>query len=287
MTVSEKLETVLPYYTQPGIMSDPGEYELLLHALPEDITGLVRAVQGLMLHVFWAERYGVKLSDERKAEVQIRPVRRKLARLLEIDGRPLSEPRPAELRLVGNCRDFSLLLATMLKAHGIPARARCGFGTYFIPGHYEDHWMTEYWHAREARWVQVDAQLDDLQRQVLGIQFDPLDMPSGQFVTGGAAWQMCRLGAANPDDFGIFEFKGWDFVKGDLLHDLRALNKMEVLPWDAAGLNMVPFTRLTQQQLDLLDRVAELTLAGNEGFEDLRSTYTANEDLQAPEEWGN
>lgn len=282
MALSEKLETVLLYYAQPGVMSEVGEYLPLFQQLPDDIPGLVRIVQGLMLHVFWSERYGVKLSDARKAELQIRPVMKKLPRLLEIDPRPLSEARPAELRLVGNCRDFSLLLAAMLKVKGIPARARCGFGTYFLPGHYEDHWMTEYWNASEARWVQVDAQLDEIQQNVLGIRFDTLDMPAGQFVTGGLAWQLCRRGEANPNDFGIFDMKGWDFVKNDLLLDLRALNKIELLPWDVCGLATVEYAECSAAQLELLDYAALLTLADNDSFDTMRAVYAENPELQAP-----
>ena len=285
MALSEKLETVLTYYAQPGVMSEVWEYLPLFQQLPDDVPSLVQSLQGLVLHIFWAERYGVQLSDVRKAEVQIRPVQKKLQRLLEIDSRPLTEARPHELRLVGNCRDFSLMLAAMLKVKGIPARARCGFGTYFMPGHYEDHWMTEYWNAAEARWVQVDAQLDELQQQVLGIQFDTLDMPRGQFVTGGQAWLMCRRGDANPDDFGIFNMKGWDFVKNDLLLDLRSLNRLELLPWDVCGLAQVPMTELTAEQVALLDRAAELTVAGNEAFDELRAIYEQNEGFHAPEDW--
>jgi len=285
MTVTNHLDTVVAYYSEPGVMSDPGPYTAMFQELPADVPALVQVVQGLMLHVFWAERYGVQLSDERKSEVQIRPVQRKLARLLEIDSRPLVEARPPELRLVGNCRDFSLMLASMLKVKGVPARARCGFGTYFTPGHYEDHWMTEYWNAAEARWVQVDAQLDQLQQQALGISFDPLDMPAGQFVTGGLAWQLCREEKANPDDFGIFDMKGWDFVKNDLLLDLRALNKIELLPWDVAGLALTTKTELSPEEMALLDRAAALTLAGNDSFDELRSIYEGNEGFHFPAEW--
>ena len=41
---------------------------------------------------------------------------------------------------MGNCRDFSTMLCTVLRYQNTPARARCGFGAYFLPDHYEDHW---------------------------------------------------------------------------------------------------------------------------------------------------
>jgi hypothetical protein len=259
-------------------MTSAEEYAPLLLALPEDIPSLVKVVQGLMVHIFWAERYGLKLDETRQSEVQIRPALKKLERILALDPLPLDEPRPFERRLVGNCRDHSVLLLALLHARNIAARARCGFGTYFGSGHYEDHWMVEYWQPdagskTDGRWVQVDAQLDALQREVLPITFDPLDMPAGAFITGGLAWQMCRCGEADPDTFGIFDMKGWDFVKNDLLLDFRALNKVELLPWDVCGLAAVPYAELSQAQLALLDRVAQIILAGNGSFEALRSTY--------------
>jgi hypothetical protein len=73
-----------------------------------------------------------------------------------------------------------------------PARPRCGFGAYFLPNHYEDHWVCEYWNEAGGRWVLVDAQLDELQRNVLETSFDTLDVPRDQFIVGGAAWKMCR-----------------------------------------------------------------------------------------------
>jgi len=46
-----------------------------------------------------AERYGLHLTEERQAEVNLRPVTLKLARLLELYASPLSTPRPLEKRL--------------------------------------------------------------------------------------------------------------------------------------------------------------------------------------------
>ena len=181
-----------------GPITDPGDLGYLFDNLPTDIGDLCRVVQGLVIHIFWADRYGVQLSPERQAEVQLRFVRPQLARILALDPRPLTEARPPEQRLVGNCRDFSTLLTAMLRRQGVPARARCGFGAYFMPGHFEDHWVCEYWKAEQRRWVLVDAQLDALQQKVLRLPFDPLDVPRDQFIVGGKAWQMCRDGEADP-----------------------------------------------------------------------------------------
>lgn len=282
---AEKLDEVISYYLAQGAMSDPREYGAYLKALPADVPGLVRVLQGLAIHIFWAERYGLKLDEERQAEVQIRPAAPKLARLLALDGAPLTSPRPFERRLVCNCRDFSLLLSAMLRTKGIAARARCGFGTYFMPNHYEDHWVVEYWHAAEGRWVMVDAQLDDFQQKVLGISFDTLDMPRGAFVIAGEAWRMCRAGQADPDTFGIFQWKGLDFIRGNLMRDLLSLNKFEVLPWDMWSALEPPVAACSEAQLAAIDRLAELTMAGNDAFPALRAAYAENPRYHAPAEW--
>jgi hypothetical protein len=80
----------LAYYAQPGRMTDAGPYAALFDALPRDIPALVKALQGVMVHIFWAESYGLHLSDERKAEVQLRRVDKQLARIIELDDRPLT-----------------------------------------------------------------------------------------------------------------------------------------------------------------------------------------------------
>ncbi len=275
----------LQYFLEQSPMSDPGKLGRLFAELPAEVPALVRIIQQCVIHVFWAGAYGVELDEARKGEVGIRPVKHKLARLIELDDRPLSEARAPERRLVGNCRDFTLMMVSMLRAKGIPARSRCGFGTYFIPNHYEDHWVFEYWNQDQQRWVMVDAQLDAVQQEALKLPFDPLDMPKGQFVTGGAAWQMARRGEADPDSFGIFEWKGMDFIKGNLLRDLLALNKFETLPWDDWGILQRPYEQHTPAELDLLDRAAALTLT--EDLDAIRALVQTTPDFQAPNEWSD
>jgi hypothetical protein len=252
------MEANLAYYTMQGSMSEAGEYGWLFDGLPASLPEVVRVVQESTVHVFWAERYGLKLSAEREAEVQLRSMRRRLQRMLEIDPRPLAQPRPLEKKLVGNCRDFTLLLVALLRHQGVPARARCGFGAYFLPGHYEDHWAGEVWDAEKQRWALVDAQLDAFQCEALKVSFDPLDVPRDQFITGGRAWQMCRSGEADPDFFGIFDMHGLGFVRGDFVRDVAALNKVELLPWDCWGI-IEKETLDDPDDLALLDALAELT----------------------------
>lgn len=278
-------DDVLAFYASHGPLSGPRQYADLFSDLPAEVDALCRLVQGLMVHIFWAKRYGLELSQERQQEASLRSVAAKLQRILELDERPLHQPRPPEKKLVGNCRDFSLMLTAMLRHQGIPARARCGFGAYFRPNRYEDHWVVEYWEAADERWVMVDPQLDALQRKVLAIRFDPLDMSPGWFVSGGQAWLTCRAGEADPDRFGIFNMHGMGFIRGDLVRDLLSLNKVEILPWDVWGLVALEDEQLTPADLDWLDQAARLTQGGNACFVTLQAHAAAEARLQIPAEW--
>ena len=263
----------LKFFAQPGLITQPGQYATLFDGLPAGIGDLCRLVQGSHIHIFWTERYGLKLPEDRQGEVQLRWMENRLRRLVELDSRPLTETRPPERRLVGNCRDFSVMLASILQHQEVPARPRCGFGTYFIPDHYEDHWVCEYWNAQQRRWILVDAQLDEIQREVLNISFDPLDVPRDRFIVGGLAWQMCRSGKADPDRFGIAGMHGLWFVRGDFVRDVAALNKLELLPWDCWGLAEANDASLSPGDWKLLDDLAELTSGDVPDFETVRSLY--------------
>ena len=106
-------ESILSYYAQPGPFTDPKEYFALVEELPSGIPELVESLQNLLVHIIWAGRYGLELSEERKAEPQIRSVSQKLAQIQKLSPGTLLEARPLEKRLVSNCRDFSTLLCAM------------------------------------------------------------------------------------------------------------------------------------------------------------------------------
>jgi hypothetical protein len=230
-------------------------------------------VQGLVFHYFADEKiFGWRPPKERLREIDTRPVGAMLARLATLDPRPLTETRPPEGRLLGCCRDFTVLLCAMARHHRIPVRARVGFARYFIPDFYVDHEVLEWWDNSERRWRLVDPELTERHVAHFRIGFDPFDVPRDQFVVGGRAWQLCRAGAADPNTFGLApdlpEPRGIRFVRGHVVQDLAALNKMELLLWDVWGLMQAA----PDAELPLLDEVAERTQAA-EGFADVRRLY--------------
>jgi hypothetical protein len=275
------------YYASHGMMTDPGEFSSLLAELPGDISNLCEIVQNNLIHVFWAERYGVMLKEEQKQTLNIRKLSNKLFLIHANDTRALANKREIHSRQVGNCRDFSLFLTGILRQQGIPARSRCGFGRYFLPGHYEDHWVCEYWSKDESRWIMVDPQLDSFQLEALDIRFDPLDVPSDQFITGGKAWQMCRSGIANPDQFGIFDMHGWWFIWGNVVRDFLALNKIEILPWDGGWgflAHNLDDSIPPEQELPEYDHIAALADNPDSNFLELRSLFQKDSRFHLPED---
>jgi hypothetical protein len=277
----------LAFYAKHSLMTDPREFADLFSALPDDIPALCKIVQGLLLHEGWASSYGVSIPPERRMEPSIRMISNKLERMQQLDDRPLVEPRPVEQQLVSICRDFALLLTALLRHKNIPARARYGFATYFNPldveNAYNDHVITEYWHQADQRWVLVDSQLDELQLGTIHFEIDPCDISRDIFLTGDVAWQRCLNGDTDPKNFGFpGMYTGWWYVKGHLARDIAALNKVEMQCWDYWGLFERRDSDLAEEELKLLEQAAELSLAGNEAFDELRSLYLRDMRLRVP-----
>ena len=222
-------------WVEPGVLTAAGKYAGLFDEVPGDAAGVARVVQGLMIHEFWAGAYGVTLAEEDRDRVNLRRVELVLDAIVSRDDRPLTEPREPAARIATNCRGFSAMAVSLLRAHGVPARARCGFGAYFKPGWFEDHWVVEFFDG--DRWRLFDAQIDEKQRSVLGIDFDLTDVPRDQFVIAGDAWTLVRAGRADPDRFGLTavnEAGDW-WIAANLMRDAAALDGVELLPWDVWG----------------------------------------------------
>ena len=142
--------------------------------------------------------------------------------------------------------------------------------------------MVEHWEPARARWRRVDNQLDDVQREALGLDFDTTDLPAGTFLDAGEAWQLCQSGGADPERFGILDFWGRWFIRNNVVRDLAALNKVELLPWDGWGLMTVAEENGAEPASGLIDEVAEAIVADD--WREARRLYDENEGLRVPEE---
>jgi hypothetical protein len=269
-------------YVRAGVMTAAGRYAPLLEELPGDVAGLAAVAHGLLIHEFIAEAYGVTLTEEDRASVHLRPAEAMLAEIVARDPRPLAAAREPAGRLATNCRGFTVLMVAMLRAHGRPARARCGFGGYFTDGRFEDHWVCEYWDG--GRWALADAQIDERQRELFGIGFDVLDVPRDRFLVAGDAWAACRRGEADPSVFGLTmvnEAGDW-WIASNLVRDAAALDNLELLPWDIWGAMPGPDDKIDDELAGLFDRLAALTQAPDVNLGALRALVRGDERLRVP-----
>jgi Transglutaminase-like superfamily len=236
-------------------MTDPGEHAPLVADLRSGVGPLSKVVQGLLIHTDWLDAYPVDKGSFRTTTRETLPIADRLSQILEKSTFPLHVTHPPCDRSVGTCRDFSLMLCSLLRSHGVPARLRCGFASYFGET-WEDHWVCEYWDGAAAMWRLGDAQLDKTLRGRLEIQFDPADVPRSAFLTAGEAWTEGRAGRLDPDRLGHGAVAGMWFVKVNVLRDHGALNGRETSPWD--GWRDAPRAgrRLDAVEMPFLDRVA-------------------------------
>ncbi len=155
--------------------------------------------------MFWIgeETYGITHEQLKAAgrelciEFSYSSAEERLDNIVELDGRPLAEPRDVARRSVGCCRDYALMLASILRHKGIPARVRTGVSLYFVAPEgrlIEDHYITEHWDAERVRWELTDPQIDDVQRPAIEKGLDTIDLPVDRFLTGWQLYEELRAG---------------------------------------------------------------------------------------------
>lgn len=251
-------EAASTFYTPQSRFTDPRAMAWWFDGVRADLPSIHAAACCLVFHYtangditrhgFAAGRIGE--IDERYADVL-------LERLHELDPAPLGGVRAVTDRVVGCCRDSTLLLVALARHHGIPARARVGFAMYLEPEWALDHVVGEVWDRSEGRWRLVDAQFAEHGA------VDVLDVPRELFLTGPQAWAQCRAGLLDPDRFVVSPnrreqfLRSWPQLAHNVVQDLAALNKHEMILWDVWGL-LDDETVDAEELAPKLDALAEL-----------------------------
>jgi hypothetical protein len=139
--------------------------------------------------------------------------------------------------------------------------------------------VNEVWDGSAERWRLAEPEIDDGHTDpVGGASFDALDVPPDRFLTGPRAWQLARSGAADPERFVVnpgLEIpvtRGWPQLMRNLVRDLAALNKTEMLLWEDWGV-LDSRTAPGPDDMPVLDELATLTGQPSPPLADLRSAY--------------
>jgi len=237
-------EADIEYFATVGQTTDIAHLADLVAGLPSDPAALGQIVRGLLIHNWTAVTNGIASSPDRDG-MKTFGAAPTLDRILYLDPAPLAQQRAEEQRLIGYCYHFALVHCALLRAKGVPSRTRCGFANYLADGKWTDHWVVEYWNGTEWRLNDPQTGLDELSH--------------ADFHDGVRAWRLCRSGAADAASHGNGELWGWDELRGSLVNDIGALNKIEIGAWDwCIPLRVDPLDQPSPQIDAQLDDLAEL-----------------------------
>ncbi len=272
-------------YIKDSVFSNPLHYRNSLKKSCANAEQACTFTQNLLIHAYWLEHYQYDPDMSlRYEEMQARNLSEIFDISVSKNDSSFEKVRSANERVVSTCRDFSLMICGIFRVNGYPARLRCGFATYLTPDHFEDHWICEYWNKESSSWFRVDAQLDDVHKEQLDIDFDPYNVPSERFVSAGSAWELCRAGQEDPALFGIQGISGLPFIKANIVRDMCALGKIETLPWDSGwGILKDPVAPIeTASELSLIDKYARISKSSDS---ELARIELESSNLRFPSNW--
>ncbi len=247
------------YYASQSSITDPAEFGEQLDALPSDPAEVCQALQGLFID--YAAWYSYPVGTERLLQTNDHYVRDILKNILDLNKSPLTTARPIPERVYASTSDYVSLFCAVARRRGIPARKRVGYTSGQMFRSYD---VAEYWDGKQ--WQQID----------------PAAMLEGEFLSAGRAWRLWRAGTLSPEQFRGDPSRGADVLLANLMLDLAAMNKVELLNWDRYGWMLRPFDQFSNRAWALLDRCAEL-LENSGPLEQLQEIYEQEEGVHVPE----
>ena len=279
------------HYRQYSLFTYPGLYEAYLRTLPDAVEEIGKLVRANIIHRTTLEdgntgtnadlKYGdmTKVPWWRQAEDDyLVTAAAMLAELFRRDPAGLTMKRSVEDKIVVTCRFVAILMASILKAKGIPARVRSGFGGYFENNKDAwDHWITQYWNDQENRWITIDV---DGSRHKTG--FDMYDMPEGTFDFAAETWLNIRRKQV-PEQH--FKNAGGEIgllpASWELFYDFHCLMNNEIIYLHAVAATIPDtFAKLPESTLQEIDHLAELMTKPDENFDELQHLWETKKDYR-------
>ncbi|HVO74071.1 MAG TPA: SUMF1/EgtB/PvdO family nonheme iron enzyme, partial [Ignavibacteriaceae bacterium] len=268
--------SVLDFYRQYSSFTDPGEYAYLYKNLPDSLPELCSLIKSQSIHPF-AElpQYRDQIPKERWNEwlTKYPTVQSILKGLLSYDSRGFLKDRKVENRLVLGCRENAILLASILKYRGIPARVRAGHAAYLEAGFHLSHTICEVWNEHEKRWMLVDPSTG------------MIDFSREEFDFSNDVWLKMRKGEINSDLYiAPPNFRGLISIVGKMSPDLLSLLGTEftltqyapILDYAIKNNNQLP-----KEQTEVLDRISELmTSIDADNLTKLQEIYNSTPEIQ-------
>ncbi|WP_037365490.1 transglutaminase domain-containing protein [Nakamurella lactea] len=245
--------------------SDPGRHAAALRAIPAEIPDVSAVARNVIVHY---RASGRELPTSTDQDIHSRWLSVILDRDAERHPAPLTAAREPVERVQGCCRDHTLLSVGVLRQHGIPARSRIGFASYFSPTWNHDHVIVEMWNG--ARWLRFDPEVAEPSAALP----TPLDIPAGPaapFRTAAEVWQGHRDGSLDVETFGVDEsvpvIRGRWFVRDYVIREVAHRFGDELLLWDNWGAMTGPEDDSADGgAVDvLIDEVAALLVAADAG----------------------
>jgi sulfatase modifying factor 1 len=267
--------SVLDFYRQYSSFTDPGDYKYLYENLPDSLPELCSLIRSQFINYGWElDMYREQIPKERWNESLKYPtVKSALEGLLSYNSSGLVKDRKPKDRLVLICRDNAILLASILKYRGIPARVRYGFAPYFIPGFHSFHVICEVWNENENRWMLVDPSAD-----MIDISYDNFDFSND-------VWLKMQRKEIDPKLYGMMgKYTGLFMITTALCHDLASILGAEYPHFQYAPIMEPAFEnerQLSEEQIRLINRISELmTSLDSKSLSELKDIYNNTPQIQ-------
>ena len=269
--------SVLDLYRQYSSFTEPGEYVRLYENLPDSLPELCELIKSQTIHPF-AElpMYRNQIPRERWNEWSRYPTAKSILEgLVSYDASGLVKDRKIENRLILACRENSILLASILKYRGIPARVRFGFARYLMPGFRMSHAICEVWNENENRWMLVDPTTN------------MIDFSRDQFDFSHDVWSKTQSKEVDPALYGPGDnSNGLPRITQALCHDLASILGTEYPVYQYSpiidhAIKHDGQMTLTENQIEILSRVSELMKSiDTDSISRLREIYSNTAEIQ-------